>query len=64
MRENEQLPCSMSVEDSPFSIFIENAIAGIKRYNILVHCFRNNKDNFEDDVIGICARLWNLTLSY
>ena len=49
---------------SKVRIFIENAIGGMKRYNILVHRFRNRLANFEDDVIGICAGLWNLTLSY
>ena len=45
-------------------IFVEHAIGGLKRYNILVHRFRNHTANFEDDVIGICAGLWNLTLAY
>jgi hypothetical protein len=45
-------------------IFIEHAIGGMKRYNILVHTFRNRIKHFEDDVIGICAGLWNLVLSY
>jgi hypothetical protein len=45
-------------------IFVEHAIGGMKRYNILVHAFRNRIENFEDDVIGICAGLWNLVLSY
>ena len=45
-------------------IFIEHAIGGMKRYNILVHTFRNRLENFEDDVIGVCAGLWNLVLSY
>ena len=45
-------------------IFIEHAIGGMKRYNILVHTFRNRIGNFEDDVIGVCAGLWNLVLSY
>jgi hypothetical protein len=49
---------------SQVRIFVENAIGGIKRYNILVHRFRNHKANFEDDVIGICAGLWNFALSY
>lgn len=49
---------------SQVRIFVENAIGGIKRYNILVHRFRNYKDNFEDNVIGICAGLWNFALSY
>jgi hypothetical protein len=38
----------------------------------LKHPFQNDlakvsgreKENFEDDVIGICAGLWNLVLSY
>ena len=45
-------------------IFVENAIGGIKRYNILVHAFRNHKENFQDDVIAVSAALWNLSLSY
>ena len=45
-------------------IFIEHAIGGMKRFNILVHVFRNRKADFEDDAIGICAGLWNLVLSY
>jgi DDE superfamily endonuclease len=49
---------------SQVRIFVEHAIGGMKRYNILVHGFRNHKANFEDDVIGVCARLWNFVLSY
>ena len=45
-------------------IFIEHAIGGMKRYNILVHTFRNRLEHFEDEVIGICAGLWNVVLSY
>jgi DDE superfamily endonuclease len=45
-------------------IFVAHAIGGMKRYNILVYSFRNHKENFEDDVIGICAGLWNLALAY
>jgi hypothetical protein len=45
-------------------IFIEHAIGGMKRSNILVHTFRNRIKNFEDEAIGICAGLWNLVLSY
>ncbi len=45
-------------------IFVEHAIGGMKRSTILVHGFRNRKADFEDDVIGICAGLWNLMLSY
>jgi hypothetical protein len=45
-------------------IFVEHAIGGMKRYNIFVHRFRNHKKNFEDEVIGLCAGLWNFALSY
>ena len=48
---------------SQIRIFVENAIGGLKRYNILVYRFRNHKENFEDDVIGIAAGLWNFALS-
>lgn len=47
---------------SRMRIFIENAIAGIKRLNILVYPFRNRKENFQDDVIALGAALWNLLL--
>jgi hypothetical protein len=49
---------------SQIRVFIEHAIGGMKRYNILVHTFRNRIAHFEDDVIGVCAGLWNLVLSY
>ena len=47
---------------SKIRIFIENAIGGIKRYNILNHSFRNRKDGFIDDVIALCSGLWNMIL--
>ena len=49
---------------SQIQVFVENAIGGMKRYSILVHRFRNHKTGFEDDVIGICAGLWNFSLAY
>ena len=49
---------------SQVRIFVEHAIGGMKRYNILVQGFRNRKAHFEDDVIGVCAGLWNFVLSY
>ena len=47
---------------SRIRIFVENAIAGIKRANILVHTFRNHKIGMVDSVIAIGAALWNLLL--
>jgi hypothetical protein len=64
---NPQLSEEQKATNKVFSqvrIFVENAIGGMKRYNILVHGFRNHKENFEDDAIGVCAGLWNLVLSY
>ena len=64
---NPQLSEEQSAANTALSrvrIFIEHAIGGMKRYNILVHAFRNRKENFADDVIGVCAGLWNLVLSY
>jgi hypothetical protein len=49
---------------SQVRILIENAIGGMKRYNILIDRFRNRRGNFQDDVIAICAGLWNFSLAY
>jgi len=71
-RKSKKNPVTQLTEDqkienralSGIRIFVENAIGGIKRYNILVHRFRNHKPDFDDDVIGICAGLWNFSLAY
>jgi hypothetical protein len=62
-----ELTAAQRAENTALSqvrIFIEHAIGGMKRFNILVQSFRNRKNDFEDDSIGICAGLWNLTLCY
>jgi hypothetical protein len=59
---NPQLSDAQKVANKILSqvrIFIEHAIGGMKRYNILVYGFRNRKADFEDDAIGVCAGLWN-----
>lgn len=48
---------------SKIRILVENAIAGIKRYNILVHTFRNRKVGMDDEVIALAAGLWNFLLA-
>lgn len=48
---------------SKVRIFVENAIGGIKRFNILTHTFRNRRDCFIDNVIASSAGLWNMRLS-
>jgi len=49
---------------SKIRILVENAIRGLKRYNILVHRFRSHRKKFDDDAVGIAAGLWNFNLSY
>jgi len=49
---------------SQVRIFLEHAIGGMKRSNILVHVFGHRTADFEDDAIGVCAGLWNLAPSY
>jgi len=44
-------------------IYVEQAIGGVKKFNILVHDFRNRKVNFIDDAIGISAGLWNFSIA-
>ena len=64
---NPQLSAEQKAANTALSqarIFSEHAIGGMKRYNILVHVFRNRKVDFEDDAVGICAGLWNFALSY
>ncbi|MEN8252635.1 MAG: transposase family protein [Patescibacteria group bacterium] len=50
-------------EMSKVRVVVENAIGGMKRFNILTTKFRNRKDNFVDDVAVLSAGLHNLTLS-
>ena len=63
---NPQLNDGQKLPNKAFSqirIFIEHAIGGIKRYNILVHVFRNRKADFEDEAVWHLCWLWNLALS-
>lgn len=44
-------------------VFVENAIGGMKRYRILQDRLRVRNFNFYDEVLGICAGLWNFCLT-
>ena len=48
---------------SKVRILVENAIAGLKRYNILNHPFRNRSVGFDDLAVSVSAGLWNFMLS-
>ena len=43
-------------------VYVEHAIGGMKRFNILVHAFRNRKVGFVDSVIAVCGGLWNFLI--
>jgi hypothetical protein len=49
---------------SKIRVKVENAIGGIKRYNILVQKFRNKNEDLRDKVIYIAAGLWNMTKGF
>jgi hypothetical protein len=44
-------------------IFIENSIAGLKRYRILSDRLRIHDIDLYDDILGVCAGLWNFYLA-
>lgn len=48
---------------SSLRVLVENVICGLKRYQILVQRFRNRSIDFADQVIEICAGLWNFRIS-
>lgn len=43
-------------------IVVEHAIGGMKRYRILEHRNRIKSNQTIDQVIGVCAALWNFSL--
>lgn len=45
-------------------VFVENAIGGIKRYNILEQKFRNKNEELRDKAIFLAAGLWNFTKDF
>jgi DDE superfamily endonuclease len=42
-------------------IFVEHSIGGMKRYRILEHRNRVKSKKVIDQIIGVCAGLWNFT---
>jgi hypothetical protein len=45
-------------------VVVENAIAGMKRYNIISNKMRIKKDEYREMYIALCASLWNFYISY
>ena len=44
-------------------IFVENSISGMKRYRTLVNKIRFHLIDLYDEIIGVCAGLWNFYLA-
>lgn len=44
-------------------IYVEHSIGGMKRYKILVHRCTNRSQNTRNLVVGVCAALWNFTIT-
>jgi len=44
-------------------VVVEHSIGGLKRYRILSDRLRMKNYDLYDDILGICAGLWNYTIS-
>ena len=44
-------------------IFIENSISGLKRFRILSDRLRIHDIDLYDNILGVCAGLWNFYLA-
>ncbi len=44
-------------------IFIEHSISGLKRFRILSDRLRLHDIDLYDDILGVCAGLWNFYLA-
>jgi DDE superfamily endonuclease len=51
-------------ENSRERIKVEHSIGGMKRFKILSDRARIHDVNLYDDILGVCAGLWNFYLSY
>jgi sulfur relay (sulfurtransferase) complex TusBCD TusD component (DsrE family) len=49
---------------SSVRIVSKHAIAGMKRFGVMIQTLRNKIGRFDDLVAFICAGLWNLDLRY
>lgn len=49
-------------EVSKVRIYVEHAIGGLKRYRVLINRNRLKKYSLKNDILGICAGLWNFKI--
>jgi len=63
---NPSLTEEQRLENKTFSqirIRVEHSLSGLKRFNILIHDFRNHIPKFIDHVAVTCAGLWNFKIA-
>jgi len=49
-------------EISQKRVIVEHSIGGLKRYKILTDRLRLKRFDFYDEIVGVCAGLWNYKL--
>lgn len=64
--KNKPLTDEQKLENKKFAserIFIEHSISGLKRFRILSDRLRIHDIDLYDDILGVCAGLWNFYLA-
>ena len=62
-RELTETQQSENKEISRKRVVVEHCIGGMKRYRILADRVRMHDWNLYDTIVGICAGLWNYTIT-
>ena len=65
--KKQQLTALQKLENRGFAqerVTVEHAIGGLKRYRILSDRLRLHDFGLYDDLLEVCAGLWNFQLSY
>ena len=64
--KNKPLTESKKEENKQLSskrVIVEHSFAGLKRFRILSDRLRLHRIDFYDDILGVCAGLWNFYLA-
>lgn len=65
-KKNQELSAEQKEENKELArerIYVEHTISGLKRYRFLSDRLRTHDPDLYDDVLGICAGLWNFYLT-
>jgi hypothetical protein len=64
--KNKPLTENQKAENKQLSskrVIVEHSFAGLKRFRILSDRLRLHRIDFYDDILGVCAGLWNFYLA-